>query len=44
MEKIDDQLKNTILNHTNMDSLKAVLDKKQRRAFLVKEYVNQIIF
>lgn len=42
MEKIDDQLKNTILNHTNMDSLKAVLDKKQRRAFLIKEYVNQI--
>lgn len=42
MDKVDASLKKQILKHTSMDTLKLSLNKKQKKMFVVEEYVNLV--
>lgn len=42
MKKADDSLKNKILKHTSMESLKPSLRKQQKKMFVIEEYINLV--
>lgn len=42
LESSNEQLKNKILSCSNMHSLKAILTKKEKKAFVIKEHINLI--